>query len=83
MTIVFLIGALALLYGAYSLGVYRGFSRGYFTALFDLSIGETEEYVEALAEDGETPAPPTNPEWQNAYLDIFGGRIDAGRRRRN
>ena len=69
-----------LIFGAYAFGLYRGFGRGYYAALFDLSIGEPEEYVEALDEDGEAP---TSTEWQNAYLDIFGDRIDAGRRRRN
>lgn len=83
MAVLLTIAAVALVYLAYAFGRYRGFERGYFAALFDLSIGEPEEYVEALVEDGEIPAPPTNPEWQNAYLDIFGDRIDAGRRRRN
>ncbi len=74
MTLGLALAAVVLAYLSYALGRYRGFERGYFAALFDLSIGEPEEYVEALVEDGEV---------EEAYLRIFGDRIDAGKKGRN
>lgn len=76
MTFVYAIAAFLLILGAYGFGLHRGFARGYLTGLFDAALAE-----EVQDEDDETPVPST--EWQNAYLDIFGDRIDAGRRRRN
>ena len=59
---------------AYSIGIHRGFSRGYYAALFDLSVGEPEEYVEILLDDDEI---------SQEHLDRFGAQIDAGRKGRN
>jgi hypothetical protein len=67
-----IVAAVAVL-AAYLFGVHRGFARGYYAALFDLSIGEPEEYVEILLED----------ELEREHLDRYGDRIEAGREGRN
>jgi hypothetical protein len=59
---------------SYVSGLHKGFARGYFAALFDLSVGEPQEYIESLVEDGDL---------DEAYLRRFGPRIDAGREGRN
>ena len=76
MTIAYAIAAVLLIFGAYAFGLHRGFGRGYLTGLFDAALAD-----EVQDDEEETTVPAT--EWQNAYLDIFGDRIDAGRRRRN
>jgi hypothetical protein len=74
MTYFLIAGGLVAAIFAYASGRYRGFSEGYFAAVYDLSIGEPREYAEALIEDGEVA---------KRYLDQFGDQIDAGRKGRN
>lgn len=67
MTLTAAIIAGILIFLAYSFGVYRGFGRGYLAGLFDA----------ALAEDVQ------DDDREDAYLAVFGDRIDAARKGRN
>lgn len=61
--------AAVLIVGAYWLGLYRGFGRGYLAGLFDAALAEEVQDDSGIGED--------------AYLAVFGDRIDAGRKGRN